>query len=337
MVSDAQQMEIMSRYVSAPYYVESVEEAKVVLEKHGVCILRVLDNSECDALEQGIWKWLEHATSQLEKPVERGRPETYRSFYELQPSHGMLLQHWGVGHAEFAWAVRQHPRVVKMFSHLWGVHPEDLLCSFDGAAISLPHEVTNRGFFRGNTWLHTDQSYLRPTYECVQAWVTARDVNEGDATLAFIPGSHKLHNLFAGHFGVQSKQDWFKLSLAQQQWYIEQAGSEVQYIKCTRGCMVLWDSRTIHSGQEALRDRPSVNTRMAVYVCMTPRHLAKDQKVLVKRIRAFEALRMTAHWPHKVKLFGKHPQLYGKPAPLVPQPRMPYLTPLGRRLVGYNQ
>lgn len=330
---------LMAAYVCEPYMASSVKQVAEKLEQFGVCILQVLTVEECDALECSMWRWLEHVTSQLAKPVSRDRPETYRSFYELQPSHGMLLQHWGVGHSQFAWTVRQHPRVLQVFAELWGCAPMDLLTSFDGAAISLPHEVTRRGFFRGNTWLHTDQSYLRNAYECVQAWVTAREVNEGDATLAFIPGSHKLHGAFAAHFGaaVQQKPDWFKLSSVQQQWYVEHAGSEVQCIKCPRGSMVLWDSRTIHSGREAVKDRLVPNTRMVVYVCMTPRHLVKNERVLAKRINAFEALRMTTHWPHQVKLFGKHPQLYGKPVPSVPPVQPPRLTAIGRRLVGYSQ
>lgn len=335
----ATEADMMSRYVSEPYIAHTAEQVKQKLSEYGVCIVRVLDEQECEQLEAGMWQWLERATSQLDVPVQRERAETYRSFYELHPSHGMLLQHWGVGHSQFAWDVRQHTRVIDVFAQLWGCAPVDLLTSFDGASISLPHEVTKRGYFRGNTWLHTDQSYLRNGYECVQAWVTAREVREGDATLAFIPGSHKLHGAFAAHFGgaVQQKPDWFKLSPAQQQWYVEQTGSDVQYIKCPRGSMVLWDSRTIHSGQEAVRARPRENTRMVVYVCMTPRNWTKSKQVLAKRIKAFEAARMTTHWPHQVKLFGKHPQLYGKPVPRVPPAPTPRLSPLGRRLVGYSQ
>ena len=44
---------------------------------------------------------------------------------------------------------------------------------------------------------------------------------------------------------------------------------------------------------------------------MTPRILA-NQKELDKRKKAFNDLRMTSHWPHKVRLFPKYPQTYGK-------------------------
>ena len=54
-------------------------------------------------------------------------------------------------------------------------------------------EETNRGWHR-STWYHTDQSYLRPDFECVQDWVTAYDVDEGDATLAFMEKSNIYHD-----------------------------------------------------------------------------------------------------------------------------------------------
>ena len=44
---------------------------------------------------------------------------------------------------------------------------------------------------------------------------------------------------------------------------------------------------------------------------MTPRSLA-TKKELEKRKKAFNELRMTSHWPHKVRLFPKNPQTYGK-------------------------
>ena len=44
---------------------------------------------------------------------------------------------------------------------------------------------------------------------------------------------------------------------------------------------------------------------------MTPRNLA-NKKELDKRKKAFNELRMTSHWPHKVRLFPKTPQTYGK-------------------------
>ena len=97
--------------------------------------------------------------------------------------HSMLIQHWGIGHSQFNWDLRQNPKVVDIFSKIWDVNKYNLVTSFDGASIHFPHEITNVGFYRGNDWFHCDQSFQRNNAECIQSWLTAYDVNEGDATL----------------------------------------------------------------------------------------------------------------------------------------------------------
>ena len=51
--------------------------------------------------------------------------------------------------------------------------------------------------------------------------------------------------------------------------------------------------------------------------------------------KAFEELRMTSHWPHKVKLFPKNPRTYGRPLPTITPIQTPVISALGRRLAGY--
>lgn len=67
---------------------------------------------------------------------------------------------------------------------------EELLISFDGISFHLPPEITNRGWYRGNTWHHSIQSFLRPNFECIQGFVSLCDINEGDVTLSILEGSH---------------------------------------------------------------------------------------------------------------------------------------------------
>ena len=103
----------------------------------------------------------------------------------------MLLQNCQVGQSQFVWDIRQNEKVIDVFKTIWGT--DDLLCSFDGASFHFPPELTNRGWFR-KLWYHTDQSYLTPDFKCIQSWVTAYDVNTGDATLSFMDKSHKFHS-----------------------------------------------------------------------------------------------------------------------------------------------
>lgn len=74
---------------------------------------------------------------------------------------------------------------------------------------------------------------------------------------------------------------------------------------------MLWDSRKIHCGTEAIKNRKIENFRAVVYVCYLPRKLS-DVKNIKKKQKAFEELRTTNHYPCKIKLFPKLPNTYGK-------------------------
>jgi hypothetical protein len=121
------------------------------LREHGVAVLPgVLSLARCAELLDGAWKEMGALT--------RGRlrqedPSSWRTFYELFPLHSMLLQHWGAGHQQWAWDVRQDPAVAAPFARLWGT--EDLIVSFDGVSFHLPPKETGRGWYRGNNWFRT--------------------------------------------------------------------------------------------------------------------------------------------------------------------------------------
>ena len=137
----------------------------------------------------------QEVTKAFDTPMDRKNPKTWVQYLKMYPKHSMLLQNYSVGHSQFVWDIRQNPNVINVFSKLWETGPEDLLTSFDGVSFHFPPEETNRGWYR-NTWYHTDQSYQRTDFECVQSWVTAYDVDEGDATLAFMESSNKYHEEF---------------------------------------------------------------------------------------------------------------------------------------------
>lgn len=312
-------------------YVATPETAREVLKTYGVAVIPgVLDTVESDQMLSSIWDYFEHISSSWSTPISRNIPESHRGLYYLIPLHSMLFQHLQIGHSQACWDVRQNVKIVNIFKSIWG--SEDLTVSFDGLSFNPPPEKTNRGWYRGNTWYHTDQSFTRPEFECVQGWVTALDVNRGDATLAFMEGSHKYHKEHATQFGITDKKDWCKLSREEETFYVDR---DCQYKKiyCPKGSLVLWDSRTIHCGCEALRERPVENFRAIVYVCYTPKNLLTPA-LLRKKKKAFDELRTTNHWPHKPKLFAKTPRTWGAVLPeITPIPR-PVLTELGHKLVG---
>lgn len=311
-------------------YICKVSGVKETLQKFGVAIVpNILNDQECDALMSGMWSYFEHITQSWAKPINRNDKNTWREFYDLFPIHSMLFQYFNIGHAQAIWDIRQNPNIINVFAEIWNTH--DLLVSFDGASFAPPHETTKRGIFK-KAWLHTDQSYTRNEFECVQGWVTALPVNPGDATLGFLEGSHRLHKEVGQKFGIVDNGDWYKLTEEQQAWYIEQ-GCHFQRIECPKGSLVLWDSRTIHCGVEAVKNRETPNFRCVAYVCYMPKIMCSE-KNLQKKIKAFQELRMTTHWPCKVKLFGKQPRTYGNEIQPITPIAAPVLNDVGRKLIG---
>lgn len=273
-------------------YITTKEKLKETLSEFGVAIIpNVINEQEIENMKKGMWEYLEHITKKFPTPISRNQPESWKELYKLYPIHSMLLQHWGIGHAQFLWDLRQNEKILDIWSHLWNVKKENLLVSFDGASIHMPPETTGRGWFKEKKWLHSDQSFLRNDFECVQSWVTAYDVNEGDATLTFLESSHKYHNDFREKFhsiypttnekeNKKLKDDWYLLSVKEVKFYT-QKGCVEKCIKCPAGSMVFWDSRTIHAGKEALQSREKPNFRCVGYICCTLKIIQSLRSLLI--------------------------------------------------------
>lgn len=359
-----QKKKVVLRLLNEPGYEEkslfcTADTARDVLGRYGVAVIPgVLNEVECEQLEGEMWSYFGSLTREWSTPVSREVPESWCEVYKLLPMHSMLFQHFGIGHAQFAWNVRQNPKVAAPFAAIWNVKPEELLVSFDGASFHVPHETTKRGYFRGNTWYHTDQRFCgtakgvsqetKANLKCVQGWVTARDVNEGDATLTVLKGSHLYHEEFASRFlgtastakgraqGTPFKTDWYKLGSQEElDFFVKEKQCEPVRICCPRGSLVLWDSRTMHAGYESSKNRETPNFRMVVYVCYVPRSQATP-KQLQKKLSALKELRTTSHWPQYSKLFGKTPRTYGTAeVPRVTPIEPPVLTEFGKKLAGF--
>lgn len=314
-------------------YIATKDTLRDTIANYGVAIIpSVLNDEECQSIVDGLWDYFEHISKKWEVPIQRENQDSWKQIYSLLPLHSMLFQYFNIGHAQICWDMRQNEKILDVFAHLWGCTPEDLLVSFDGASFNVPPEITQRGWNRNHNWYHTDQSFTRNDFECVQSWVTGVDVHQGDATLAFLEGSNRFHKEFASHFKITDKSDWFRLSEDETQWYISK-GCSPKKIQCPKGSLVFWDSRTIHSGAEALRERKEPNFRAVIYLCYTPRSRATDANLL-KKINAFENLRTTNHYPHKPKLFGKAPRTYSQTVPKLHAIYPPGLQPIGFRLAG---
>jgi len=326
-------------------YFTTKEDLQKTIEEYGVAIIpSVLDDEECEKIVNGLWDYFEHISKEWEISIDRNNSITWRGLYELFPLHSMLFQCFNVGHAQVSWDLRQNLKIIEIFAHFWKCDINELLVSFDGLSFNPPPEITNRGWNLNNTWYHTDQSYRRNDFECIQSWITGLDVEDGDATLAFMQGSNKYHEDFANakimvdptaaDNAFKKNGDWYKLSREEEQFYLEK-GCVYKKITCPKGSLVFWDSRTIHCGVEACRGREHAKFRAVIYLCYTPKYLCSEAN-RKKRIKAFQELRTTNHYPHKPKLFNKTPRTYGSTLPKITIIDPPIISDIGRSLVGFN-
>lgn len=330
----------MDLYEGSKYYC-TVDGVKDTINKFGVAIvLNVIDEAECQNTINGMWDYLEHITKNSLCKIKRDDVDTWRNYNKLYFKHSMLMQHWNVGQAQYIWNLRQNEKFVKIFAKIHNVNKSELLVSFDGSSVHFPSEITKIGWNRKVEY-HCDQSFLRNDFECVQGWVNAFDTNEGDATLSFLERSHLFHKDFKVDMKVSGekgdgKEDWYILGTNNDRkvkYYLEKGCTE-QKIKCPKGSLVLWDSRTIHCGTEPLKERVKQNFRCVVYLCYLPRSLCNNAN-LRKKQKAFNDLRTTNHNPCKIKLFSKEPRTYGGIMPNITQINPPVLSDLGMKLAGF--
>lgn len=340
------------------------EGAKRCVEQYGVAIVPgVLSESECEAMKSGMWDYFEQVSSQWPTPVDRTDPETHAGLSaNLWMKHNMLMQHFGIGHAQFLWDIRQNPSVAGVFGNLWDCDARDLTVSFDGAAYNPPPETRGGRGFQKTPWYHCDQSVVSRAKEtktnatkvnatgtnvtgtketgtktqsdmsCVQGWVTAYDVNHGDASLVVMEGSHRHFDDMCVKYNIQKNGDWYKLESANVGNDYAALGCTERRIVCPAGSLVLWDSRTLHYGGNAVRGRAEPNHRLVGYVCYLPASKLTAANRKKKRLY-FDTQRTIGHDPCNIRVFSVNPRTYGKEVlPMTPLP-VPVLTELGQRLV----
>ena len=285
-------------------------------------------------------------------PFKRNDPQTYATVLKsLYPSHGGLQQHFKLGHCQAVWDLRQMEKIARVHEIWHGT--ENLIVSQDGVTVALGGlDGTERGTYKSRSWLHFDQSPTDSREKCLQSSVTGNDVGIGSATFRFLEKSHLFHAEFAEHFNLVAKEykkDYFKLSAAHVQWF-KSKGCEDTCLTCEEGTQIFWDSRTVHSGIEALplRTLPtrhdsgvevSTGIRLVAYICYQPDMLSSANRLKRKRIMEEGDplfLRCSSHWPNKMKVFTGAPNTWGGTLPKVADLPKPVLTERGERLAfGY--
>ena len=332
-----------------PYktYDATIDNFKDVLKEYGVCVIpNIFTNDECIKLQNDIWNDINYIQ---QNRFNINDQSTWKYFYDFLPLHAMLIQHHSIAHLQSIWNIRQNELIGDIFAKLWNLTKEDLYTSFDGISLSLPPEITKKGWFLNNEWLHTDQGInkmncicdsfnhnndciINTQYYCIQGLVNLYDVNDGDSTLCILEKSHKYHESFLNHKKHQDKEDWIKISPDDKQYFLDR-GCEKICVKAKKGSLILWDSRVFHQGMEVSKYRQNMNYRMAVYICLLPKNRLtnKDKE---RRKKAFNELRVTNHYG--TKLFPKTPRTYGVELKEFNKPNIPILNNYGKSLLGFN-
>jgi hypothetical protein len=103
---------------------------------------------------------------------------------------GGMYFSYASSHEKFVWEARTEPKVIEVFSKLWGT--DELLSSFDGMNITLPRQKD----LQWSPWPHCDQSPHRKGMQCVQGLLNYQPNGPEDGGLILMKGSSKLFDEF---------------------------------------------------------------------------------------------------------------------------------------------
>jgi len=253
------------------------------LQTKGYCVIpNVLSNREVGDAKDLFYKW------------QKTIPNHDKIHNQIDP-HGIYKFH-NVGHQEHAWAIRTNPKVVDVFKKIWNT--DKLVVSFDGSCyISKDCNKTD------NIWTHTDQAPNSKGLQCYQGFVALTSNRE--RTLVVYEESHLLHEQYFKERNITSSKNWQLIS----EEYLETISTKKKALEVPAGALVLWDSRTFHQNRYGL---PGSEERIVQYVCYLPKVNKKNSKSQeAKRLKYFNELRTTSHWPYSIRVNSLQPQTYG--------------------------
>ena len=315
------------------YEAKTPDEIQNKLDKYGICYVpNVLDEQERFDMISGTWDYFEHVTANDMIPISRSEPSTWTTFDIFCTGLGMMYSAWNVGHSQHLWNIRQNLKIIDVYKNLFNTSREDLLVSFDGLGFLLPPEQTNNHWHKEkNSNLHIDQKLSIIERSGFQSFVTANDIEEGDATIRFLEGSHSYIGEFVNKFGEFTNGDWVVFHDKHLKFYREKC-PEV-FLKCPAKSLVLWDSHLVHCGSNPRRTRKNQNTRCIAYVSYAPKSLATDEDIEIKK-QALEQLMTSNHYAQRASYFQTYPR---HDSIIVNTINAPKLSKIGYSLAGYSQ
>ncbi|KAJ1559479.1 hypothetical protein HK096_000452, partial [Nowakowskiella sp. JEL0078] len=236
-------------------YDTTIEKSLQTLETYGVATIpNIIPAEECKKLREEIWSHLKRISNDT---FDVSQPKTWRNYIDtFRPIKNMLLHGFSLGHIQPVWDIRQNPTVASVFANLWNQSDaSQMITSFDGFSAYLPiHDLQEQN---DAEVMHIDQGVTKRGFQCIQGLITLYDVKQGDGTLNILEGSHKYHDeyLFGKDSNLHSKSESNFVTIHDMKFY-EERGCLRTYVEAEVGSLILWDSRTVHTGSiPTLNDR----------------------------------------------------------------------------------
>ena len=257
-------------------------------EENGYVVARrAVPPENCRAAEKAVWEFA---------GMDPGDPETWYH----DPPRGIMKE---IYQHQALWDNRQHPRVHRAFSQIWGTH--ELLVSRDRASINPPERPGHE--FRG-PWLHWDiRIEDLPQRIGVQGVLYLTDTTADQGAFSCVPGFHLELRRWLRSLPADAEP---------RELVLEHFGDQAVAVEGGAGDLVIWHSALPHGSSP---NRAAV-PRIAQYITMNP---APDE--LSPESRA-ESERW---WRQRLTGLGRNEKgkehLEGTTAKL---------TPLGRKLLG---
>jgi ectoine hydroxylase-related dioxygenase (phytanoyl-CoA dioxygenase family) len=284
-------------------------ERREALERDGyVVIPNVISEELADATLSEFQAFHAHATGQLFSDEDYQRDREFRNIHGIIEFPGIL------SHVDFVNRIREDPTVQQVFAEVYNVDVDQnpILCGMDRVNYQASENMRKIPARDQNPWWHVDQKWDQPEFMGVQGYVDmVGSETDEHGGLQVVRGSHRMfEDLALAHVaGVTEggwERDWHRLNEEELE-YCKEKGGEVVNVKCPKGGMVLWDSRTVHMSR---RNHHPDDERFVVYTCGWPKSRL-TQKDLARREEAKRLRRATSHHPDARHLFPAKPRWFG--------------------------
>jgi len=296
-------------------HIQFGEDPKPLLQEFGYCVIEnVFTKEECYRKIDEIWDWLEG----LNTGIDRKKSNTWtKEKWPIYVKRGML-QHT-IAHEELMWTVREHPNVLAVYEQIFNTN--ELLTSFDGAKFEIPPPKHKSFKVSEMSWLHTDQRPIpehvsvedtyNSDYYSIQGVANFADVGDLDGSLFVGERSHLYHHELFKLNNHEPSGDWYLITKNDLNWL--QKVKKVNFVKVNalKGSLILFDSRCIHSGYPAQKNRKDNKFRYVIYIALTPAYRATGRDYALK-MQSIKEGRCSTHWSSNNVTLFKPPRVYGK-------------------------